>query len=78
MIFVVTGVHEHGFDRLVKEVDDLVRRKIISDVFIQIGYSNYEPKYCEWTVAIDYYPFEEKMNKSDLIITHGGAGVAGS
>nr|ADI22509.1 uncharacterized conserved protein [uncultured verrucomicrobium HF0500_08N17] len=79
MIFVVTGVHEHGFDRLVKAVDDIAKTKLINDFFIQIGYSNYKPKYCKWTKAIDFYEFEERMNQAELVITHGGAGcIAGA
>lgn len=79
MIFVVTGVHEHGFDRLVRAVDELARMNIINNVFIQIGYAQYKPQYCEWAKAIDYFEFEERMNQADLIITHGGAGcIAGA
>lgn len=79
MIFVVTGVHEHGFDRLVIEVDRLSKIGTISDVFIQTGYSNYAPQYCEWSKTIDFYDFEKLMNNAELIITHGGAGcIAGA
>lgn len=79
MIFVITGVHEHGFDRLVREVDRLAGHRKIKDVYIQTGFASYKPKYCDWSKAIDFYEFEQKMNKADVIISHGGAGcIAGA
>ena len=73
------GVHEHGFDRLVKAVDDLAGKNIIQDVLIQTGFSTYEPKYCEWRKAINFEEFEKTMDEADIIITHGGAGcIAGA
>ena len=79
MIFVVTGVHEHGFNRLVKAVDDLAREKVIHDVVVQTGFSTYRPRHCRWRKAFDFGEFEICMEKADLIITHAGAGcVAGA
>jgi UDP-N-acetylglucosamine transferase subunit ALG13 len=79
LIFVITGVHEHGFDRLVRGVDDLAEKGIIRDVLIQIGFSKYEPRHCEWRRAIDFAEFEKYMDEADIIISHGGAGcIAGA
>lgn len=79
MIFVATGIHEHGFDRLVKTVDELVGRGIIDNVFIQIGYSDYQPQYCQWARIIGYKEFEQQIEKADIVVTHGGAGcIAGA
>ncbi len=79
MIFVVTGMHEHGFDRFVRAIDNLVGQGIIKDVFIQTGHSDYQPKNCEWSNAIDFTEFEQLMGKADIIISHGGAGcIAGA
>ena len=79
MIFAVMGVHEHGFDRLVKAIDELAGKGVIQDVLIQTGFSTYEPKNCEWREAIDFEEFEKMMDKADIIITHGGAGcIAGA
>ena len=79
MIFVVTGVHEHGFDRLVMEVDRLAGEGKIEKVYIQTGFATFKPKYCEHSKAIDFYKFEKMMDKADLIISHGGAGcIAGA
>ena len=59
MIFVTVGTHEQQFNRLVKKIDELKRENVIQEeVFIQIGFSDYEPKYCEWKKLI---PYEEMI-----------------
>lgn len=79
MIFVVTGVHEHGFNRLVQAIDELACRKIINSVFIQTGFSTYKPRYCKWLSSIDYEEFEENLNIANIVVSHGGAGcIAGA
>jgi UDP-N-acetylglucosamine transferase subunit ALG13 len=79
LIFVVTGIHEHGFNRLVKAVDDMAGHKLIHDVFMQTGFSTYVPQNCRWLKAMDFVEFEKNMNEADIIISHGGAGcIAGA
>ena len=79
MIYVVMGMHEHGFDRLVKAIDELAENNRIQDVLIQTGYSSYNPEHCEWKQAFEFEEFEKMMDKADIIITHGGAGcIAGA
>lgn len=73
MIFVTVGTHEQPFNRLIKEVDRLKKEGIITDeVFIQTGFSTYEPQYCDWKNIISYPEMEDYMNHADIIITHGG------
>ncbi|MCO4540841.1 Glycosyl transferase CpsG [Streptococcus infantarius subsp. infantarius] len=73
MIFVTVGTHEQPFNRLIKEVDRLVETGVIKDdVFIQTGYSTYEPKFCKWSSLISFDKMSELMETSDIIITHGG------
>ncbi|SDQ28075.1 UDP-N-acetylglucosamine transferase subunit ALG13 [Streptococcus equinus] len=73
MIFVTVGTHEQPFNRLIKEVDRLVETGFIKDeVFIQTGYSTYEPKFCKWSNLISFDKMNELMQTSDIIITHGG------
>lgn len=73
MIFVTVGTHEQQFNRLIQEIDRLKREGIIlDDVFMQIGYSTYEPQYCQWKKLISYDEMNEMYNKADIIITHGG------
>lgn len=73
MIFVTVGTHEQPFNRLIKEVDRLVETGVIKDdVFIQTGYSTYEPQFCKWSSLISFDKMNELMETSDIIITHGG------
>lgn len=73
MIFVTVGTHEQQFDRLIKKVDELKRDNIITeDVFLQTGFSEYEPKYCEYKKLIPYKEMHEKIENARIVITHGG------
>ena len=73
MIFVTVGTHEQPFNRLIEEVDRLIETGVITDeVFIQTGYSTYEPKFCKWSSLISFDKMNELMQTSDIIITHGG------
>lgn len=73
MIFVTVGTHEQQFNRLIEEIDKLKEEEIItSDVFIQVGFSDYQPQYCEWKQFLSYDEMNSLMKKSDTIITHGG------
>lgn len=75
MIFVTTGTHEDPFDRLVRAVDQLKRHRLIQqEVFIQTGYSTYQPDSCLYR---DFIPFGEMMRymtQAEMVITHGGTG----
>lgn len=73
MIFVTVGTHEQQFNRLVKCVDDLKRDgEITEDIFIQTGFSTYEPKYCKWSKFIPFQEMNSKIKEASIVITHGG------
>ena len=73
MIFVTVGTHEQQFNRLIKEVDRLKGEGIIKeDVFIQTGFSTYEPKNCEWSKLIPYKEMQRLNKEARIVITHGG------
>ena len=73
MIFVTVGTHEQQFNRLIKEIDKLKKDGVIKDeIFIQTGFSTYEPKYCKWSKLISYEDMEKYNREANLIITHGG------
>ena len=75
MIFITVGTHEQGMDRLFIEIDKLIERGIIEeDVFAQIGYSNYLPKYYKYKKMIGYDEMDDYVKNGDIIITHGGPG----
>ncbi|HEM2548375.1 TPA: multidrug MFS transporter [Streptococcus suis] len=73
MIFVTVGTHEQAFNRLLEEIDRLKKDGVLTDeVFIQTGFSTYEPKYCSWKKFLSYSEMEEYMSKATIVITHGG------
>lgn len=73
MIFVTVGTHEQPFDRLVQKVDELKRDGVIrEDVFIQTGFSTYEPKHCRWSKLIPYEDMVKYVQQARIVITHGG------
>ena len=73
MIFVTVGTHEQPFNRIIKCVDELKGKNIITeDVIIQSGFSTYEAKYCVCYKLLPYQEMIEKMEKARIIITHGG------
>lgn len=73
MIFVTVGTHEQQFNRLIKEVDRLKGEGIIKeDVFIQTGFSTYEPKNCEWSKLVPYKEMQRLNKEARIVITHGG------
>ena len=75
MIFVTVGTHEQGLDRLLMELDRLIETgEIKHKVFAQIGYTNYIPKNYEYKKLLGYDEMESYVNKSDIVITHGGPG----
>lgn len=73
MIFVTVGTHEQQFDRLVKAVDDLKLDKVINEpVYVQTGYSTFEPNHCDHSRFVSYTQMKEYMKAADVVITHGG------
>lgn len=73
MIFVTVGTHEQPFNRLLKEVDNLIENGVIKDdVFAQIGYSDYIPKHYEYNKFLDYNEMQSYFKNANIVITHGG------
>ena len=71
MIFVTVGTHEQPFNRLVKKIDELKGNGTIQDdVFIQTGFSTYEPKNCQWSKLISYNQMIKKVEDARIVITH--------
>lgn len=73
MIFVTVGTHEQPFNRLIKKIDELKRDEIIKEeVIMQIGFSTYTPKYCEYKKLIPYQDMIKNVENARIVITHGG------
>ncbi len=76
MIFVTLGSQKFPFNRLLIALDDLKKRGHIKDeIFVQIGFSDYEPKCFGYERFLDRTSFAEKIRQSDIVITHGGTGA---
>ena len=76
MIFVTLGSQKFQFNRLLIEIDRLVKEgKITEEVFAQIGYSDYKPKNYNYKEFLDRDEFQGVMEKCDKVITHGGTGA---
>lgn len=76
MIFVTVGSQKFQFNRLLSTIDALIEdENIMEPVFAQIGYSDYHPKYYEYTQFLDRTEFQTKIEQSDIVLTHGGTGV---
>lgn len=73
MIFVTVGTHEQQFNRLIKEIDKLVERRVINEeVIIQSGFSTYRTKKCICRDIIPYSEMIDNIRKARIVITHGG------
>jgi len=79
MIFVSVGTHKQQFDRLLKEIDNLIEEKIIKEkVFAQIGYCNYKPKSYTYKKFLDLEEFDQNIKNCSVFITHAGEGNIGT
>lgn len=73
MIFVTVGTHEQPFDRLIKEIDKLKKDNVITEeVFIQTGFTDYKPEYCQWEKLLPFDEMNKKIKEARIVITHGG------
>lgn len=76
MIFITLGSQKFQFNRLLREVDRLIGKGVITDdVFAQVGYSDYAPKQFEYKQFLDREEFAGCEAKADIVITHGGTGA---
>lgn len=77
MIFVCCGTQVYQFDRLLIELDNLIKNGVIEkdELFVQTGTLNYIPKYYSYKPFLSHEEFDEYILKADLIISHGGTGA---
>lgn len=70
------GSQKFQFNRVLKELDRLIDIGEISEnVFAQIGYSDYSPKYYKYKEFLNSDDFYSAMQESNIVITHGGTGA---
>ena len=75
MIFVTVGSRQYPFDRLFKKLDELYEDGTLKEkMFAQIGTSIYRPKHFEYKDYISQEEFQNYINKSDIVVSHGASG----
>lgn len=76
MIFITVGTQPNGFERCLREVENLINKFQLKDEIIaQIGHTNFETskfKTIRFTGEVEY---EELISKADIVITHAGSGA---
>lgn len=76
MIFVTVGSQKFQFNRLLKAVDELMEKGLVSDeVYAQTGYSDYKPRHYKYKRFLNRDEFAEMEAEADIVITHGGTGA---
>ena len=71
MILVTLGTQKQEFTRL---LDYIEKSNIKDKIIVQAGHTKYKSKKMKIFDFIDYDKMNEYIQKSDLIITHGGTG----
>ena len=76
MIFISLGSQKFQFNRLLKAIDEQIEsKKITEEVFAQIGSSDYIPVNYAYKSFLNRDEFIKYIDKSDIVITHGGTGA---
>lgn len=75
MIFITLGTQKFQLNRLLKKIDKMIQNGLIEEtIFAQIGYSDYHPQNYKFTEFLNREEFKKVMERSSLVITHGGVG----
>ncbi|MHB8754114.1 MAG: glycosyltransferase [Candidatus Acidiferrales bacterium] len=74
MIFVTVGT-SLPFDRLVGAVDEWAGAHSRTDVFAQIGRSEYRPKHIEAVRFLDPPEFRRRIQLAAVVVAHAGMGA---
>lgn len=73
MIFVTVGT-QLPFDRLITAMDRWASRHPHTEVFAQIGNTNYLPEHLRWAHHLDPDEFRAKGEAAQVIVSHAGIG----
>ncbi len=77
-VFVSVGTHPQQFNRLLEKIDELIEKKVLpQNVFCQSGASTYAPKHFETAAYMGLQEFEQCIEDSSFVISHGGEGNIG-
>lgn len=73
VIFVTVGA-QMPFDRMVRAVEQWAVSRSRSDVFAQIGQTDYCPSGIHWTKFMDPVEFKYRFESAKVIVAHAGTG----
>lgn len=73
MIFVTVGLAPQPFYRLVKAMDEIAA-DLDEEIVMQIGHTDYEPRYAKFVRFLSGPDFEESVARARIVICHDGAG----
>ncbi len=74
MIFVTVGANT-PFDRLVRCVDEWAAARQRSDVFAQIGETDYRPSHLRFAKLVSPEEFRDTLSHADVVVAHAGMGT---
>lgn len=74
MIFVTVGT-DSPFNRMVKIIDQWAKENNRTDIFAQIGDTDWEPSFIEFSKFLDPAEFTEKITAATTIVSHAGMGT---
>jgi len=74
MIFVTVG-SDVPFDRLVRVIDDWAGATGRTDVFAQIGKTDYKPAHLAYCSLLEPTEFSKRFAAASMIIAHAGMGT---
>lgn len=74
MIFAAVGTSTYQFKRFVKEID-LLAKSTDSEVYLQIGYTIEDVKYCKVINHLSHSDFLNMLSDCTTFISHTGIGV---
>lgn len=75
MIFLTVGTQDKQFLRLLKIVDNAIKKGVVKDeVIAQIGHTKFESNNIKTYKFMSDKRLNEFIEKADLIVTHGGVG----
>ncbi len=75
MILVTLGTQDKSFERLLKAIDDQIKKGNIKEkVIVQAGYTQYSSPHMEIFDLVSPKELDQLMKKASIIITHGGVG----
>jgi UDP-N-acetylglucosamine transferase subunit ALG13 len=74
VIFVTVGA-QMPFDRLIRAIDEWAQSRARSDIFAQIGPSDFHPKAIKTARFIEPLEFRKNVEAASVIVAHAGMGT---